>query len=97
LLDGVLVVSTGTQTRAIDVATGEELWSTVTDGQLVASDGAVGVVYESLPGPSQVRAFDLATGVEKWNLGLSSPEAQVFTLADALFVFDDGTFARLGS
>ena len=97
LLDGVLVASTGTQTRAIDVATGEELWSTAIDGQLVASDGAVVVVYESLPGPSQVRAFDLATGVEKWNLGLSSPEAQVFTLADALFVFDDGTFARLGS
>ncbi|NLF05048.1 MAG: PQQ-binding-like beta-propeller repeat protein [Actinomycetales bacterium] len=96
LLDGKAVLGGGGRLRAVDLTTGEDVWAEISGGDLVASDGAVVVVHERNVELSWLRALDLESGREVWRLDLVSPEAVAFAIDGALYVHDDGTFARLG-
>jgi len=96
LLDGRAVLGGGGRLRAVDLTTGEDAWSEISGGDLVASDGVVVVVQERNVERSWLRALDLGSGREVWRLDLVSPEAVAFAIDGALYVHDDGQFSRLG-
>lgn len=97
--DGVLLAPTGAGgVVAIEVATGQELWTYQGDGSVPAlATGGVGVVYIGVAG--QVSARDLYTGDTQWEVPIPASEREPWIALhdqDVLAATDDGLAAFAG-
>lgn len=96
LADGILVVRTETDTRAVAAASGERLWerSDLGSGVLDASPVVAGD-RAYLAGGVAVHAVDLATGETRWRVATGLPTPATPAVAgDTVYVAGSDTYVR---